>query len=95
MLSGTFGDNVRLNHRPALDAAVADARLTSRRGGRGWARCCCRAPGVRLSGGHVQRLAFARALSSEAEVALADDVSSALDARTEVELWSALRAVRR
>ena len=47
--------------------------------------------GVRLSGGQVQRLALARALAAETELVLADDVSSALDATTEVELWRALR----
>ena len=47
--------------------------------------------GVRLSGGQVQRLALARALACDAELLLADDVSSALDATTEVELWAALR----
>ena len=40
----------------------------------------------------MQRLALARALACRAEVLLADDVSSALDAATEVELWQALRA---
>jgi ABC-type Na+ transport system ATPase subunit NatA len=48
--------------------------------------------GVRLSGGQVQRLALARALATEADLLLADDVSSALDASTEIELWQALRA---
>lgn len=47
--------------------------------------------GVRLSGGQVQRLALARALATDAELVLADDVSSALDARTELELWAELR----
>jgi ABC-type multidrug transport system fused ATPase/permease subunit len=39
----------------------------------------------------VQRLALARALACDAELLLADDVSSALDPATEVELWTALR----
>ena len=47
--------------------------------------------GVRLSGGQVQRLALARALATQSELLLADDVSSALDASTEIELWAALR----
>ena len=47
--------------------------------------------GVRLSGGQVQRLALARALACDAELLLADDVSSALDSATEIELWSSLR----
>jgi ATP-binding cassette subfamily B protein len=36
-------------------------------------------------------VALARALATGAELLVADDVSSALDARTEVELWEALR----
>jgi ATP-binding cassette, subfamily B, bacterial len=39
----------------------------------------------------VQRLALARALACDAELLLADDVSSALDSATEIELWRALR----
>lgn len=92
VLSGTFTGNVGLDHPhrtvvPALEAArmgrdVADAggpdSLVGHRG-------------VRLSGGQVQRLALARALACEADVLLADDVSSALDAATEIELWQALR----
>jgi ABC-type multidrug transport system fused ATPase/permease subunit len=92
VLSGTFTGNVALDHPerrvfPALetsrmerdvrDAGGPDALVGHR--------------GVRLSGGQVQRLALARALACDAELLLADDVSSALDAATEVELWTALR----
>ncbi|HET7406757.1 MAG TPA: ABC transporter ATP-binding protein [Mycobacteriales bacterium] len=92
VLSGTFGDNVRLDHRRALDRAIADARLSLDVADAGGLDAVVGHRGVRLSGGQVQRLAFARALATEAELVLADDVSSALDARTEVELWGALRA---
>ena len=47
--------------------------------------------GTRLSGGQLQRLALARALAPETEVLVADDVSSALDVVTELELWQTLR----
>ena len=92
VLSGTFGDNMRLDHPRALDRAITDARLDADIAEAGGIEAVVGHRGVRLSGGQVQRLAFARALATEAELALADDVSSALDARTEVELWQALRA---
>jgi ABC-type multidrug transport system fused ATPase/permease subunit len=47
--------------------------------------------GTRLSGGQLQRLALARALAPNTEILVADDVSSALDVVTELELWEALR----
>jgi ATP-binding cassette, subfamily B, bacterial len=92
VLSGTFSENVRLDHKRALDRSIADARLSSDIADAGGLDAVVGHRGVRLSGGQIQRLAFARALATEAELVLADDVSSALDARTEVELWEALRA---
>jgi ABC-type multidrug transport system fused ATPase/permease subunit len=50
--------------------------------------------GTRLSGGQLQRLALARALAPGTELLVADDVSSALDVTTELELWQALRRRR-
>ena len=91
VLSGTFADNVLLGHHRAFDRAVADSRLERDLLDAGGADAVVGHRGVRLSGGQVQRLALARALASETELLLADDVSSALDATTEVELWVALR----
>jgi ATP-binding cassette, subfamily B, bacterial len=46
--------------------------------------------GVKLSGGQVQRAAAARMFLRGAELLVFDDLSSALDAETEAELWSRL-----
>ncbi|WP_345518079.1 ABC transporter ATP-binding protein [Nocardioides conyzicola] len=92
VLSGTFTDNVRLDHldRVVLPA-IESARLLPDVESAGGPDSLVGHRGVRLSGGQVQRLALARGLACDAELLLADDVSSALDAATEIELWSALR----
>ena len=92
VLSGTFVDNVVLAHPDrVLGPALETARLVPDVESAGGADALVGHRGVRLSGGQVQRLALARGLAADAELLLADDVSSALDAATEVELWSALR----
>ncbi|GAA4725234.1 ATP-binding cassette domain-containing protein [Nocardioides endophyticus] len=93
VLSGTFTDNVRLDHpdRVVLPA-LESARMLPDVESAGGPDSLVGHRGVRLSGGQVQRLALARGLACDAELLLADDVSSALDAATEIELWSALRA---
>ncbi|QIX25863.1 ABC transporter ATP-binding protein [Nocardioides sp. JQ2195] len=91
VLSGTFNDNVRLGHDRAFDAPVGVARLDADVEEAGGRDALVGHRGVRLSGGQVQRLALARALATDAELTLADDVSSALDASTEIELWRSLR----
>ena len=93
VLSGSFTGNVALDHPhrsvlPALESARME-RDVSEAGG---PDALVGHRGVRLSGGQVQRLALARALAADADLLLADDVSSALDASTEIELWQALRA---
>lgn len=94
VLSGSFSDNVLLGHRRAFDDPVAAARLGRDIEEAGGKDALVGHRGVRLSGGQVQRLALARALAADAELLLADDVSSALDAATEIELWAALRERR-
>ena len=93
VLSGTFVDNVLLDHADrVLGQALETARLVPDVEAAGGPQALVGHRGVRLSGGQVQRLALARGLACDAELLLADDVSSALDAATEVELWSALRS---
>lgn len=46
--------------------------------------------GVKLSGGQVQRVAAARAIIHQPELLVFDDLSSALDVRTEEQLWQNL-----
>jgi ATP-binding cassette subfamily B protein len=94
VLSGSFSDNVLLGHRRAFDDPVAAARLALDIDEAGGKDALVGHRGVRLSGGQVQRLALARGLATDAELLLADDVSSALDAATEIELWAALRQRR-
>jgi ABC-type multidrug transport system fused ATPase/permease subunit len=91
VLSGTFADNIRLDHDRDVQRSIADARLGRDVDEGGGPDALVGHRGVRLSGGQVQRLALARALAADTELLLADDVSSALDAATELELWESLR----
>ncbi|WP_426245764.1 ATP-binding cassette domain-containing protein [Nocardioides sp. LHG3406-4] len=92
VLSGTFAGNVALDHdEREVAPAVETARLGRDVAEAGGLDAVVGHRGVRLSGGQVQRLALARALACDADLLLADDVSSALDATTETELWVSLR----
>jgi ABC-type bacteriocin/lantibiotic exporter with double-glycine peptidase domain len=92
VLSGTVDDNIRLGHEVdpvgAVSTAQLDHDLSGAGGGLG---LTIGHKGTRLSGGQLQRLALARALAPRTELLIAEDVSSALDVTTELELWRALR----
>lgn len=92
VLSGTIADNIRLGHEVDAAGAVSTAQLehdlAAAGGGLG---LLIGHKGTRLSGGQLQRLALARALAPRTELLIADDVSSALDVTTELDLWRALR----
>jgi ABC-type multidrug transport system fused ATPase/permease subunit len=92
VLSGTIADNVRLGQEVDLDGALATAQMQHDLAANGSGHALVIGhKGSRLSGGQLQRLALARALAPETELLIADDVSSALDVSTELDLWEALR----
>jgi ABC-type transport system involved in cytochrome bd biosynthesis fused ATPase/permease subunit len=92
VLSGTIEDNVQLGHDVDAVSAVSTAQLDHDLAATGSGLgLLIGHKGIRLSGGQLQRLALARALAPRTELLIADDVSSALDVTTELELWRALR----
>jgi ABC-type multidrug transport system fused ATPase/permease subunit len=92
VLSGTVTDNIGLGHEVDAASAVSTAQLDHDLAAAGAGLgLVIGHKGTRLSGGQLQRLALARALAPRTELLIADDVSSALDVTTELELWQALR----
>ncbi|MGZ4624838.1 MAG: ATP-binding cassette domain-containing protein, partial [Kineosporiaceae bacterium] len=103
VLSGTIAENIRLGHDVDAGVAISTAQLEHdldvltastrlRDGGRHEGLSLLIGhKGTRLSGGQLQRLALARALAPRTELLVADDISSALDVVTELEVWQALR----
>ncbi|WP_261665371.1 ABC transporter ATP-binding protein [Deinococcus sp. Marseille-Q6407] len=95
-LPGLFSDTLRENvlsgaDEAALNRAVRLAQLdTDLAQLGGGLDTPVGARGVKLSGGQIQRAAVARMLARDADLLVFDDVSSALDARTESALWDAL-----
>ena len=92
VLSGTVADNIQLGHEVDAADAVTTAQLEHDLAAAGGGlQLLIGHKGTRLSGGQLQRLALARALAPRTELLIADDVSSALDVTTELDLWRALR----
>ena len=92
VLSGTIADNILLGQELDVDSALATAQMKHDLASTGGGHALLIGhKGTRLSGGQLQRLALARALAPGTELLIADDVSSALDVTTELQLWQALR----
>ncbi|MEU6022106.1 ABC transporter ATP-binding protein [Micromonospora sp. NPDC047134] len=92
VLSGTVADNITLGHPVDPEHAVTTAQLEHDLAATGSGLgLLIGHKGTRLSGGQLQRLALARALAPRTELLIADDISSALDVTTELDLWQALR----
>ena len=94
LFAESLRDNLRLGHdiddhelHEAITLAAFDKDLIDLSDGLDTA---VGARGVRLSGGQAQRAAAARALSHRAELLVLDDLTSALDMETELELWTRL-----
>jgi len=90
VVSGTIGENVHLDHDRDTGYPLRVAQMDDDLTQAGGVRALIGHRGLRLSGGQTQRLALARALGVQADLLVLDDVSSALDAATEADLWNAL-----
>ncbi|MBA2637378.1 MAG: ABC transporter ATP-binding protein [Solirubrobacterales bacterium] len=94
LFSETLRENVLLGRPddpPALDAAIHAAVMEPDLAALERGLDTLIGPrGVKLSGGQVQRAAAARMFVRDAELLVFDDLSSALDAETEAELWRRL-----
>lgn len=96
MFAESLIDNLRLGHdlddefvRSGIALAAFDADVAQLPEG---LATMVGARGVRLSGGQVQRAAGARAMAHRPELLVLDDLTSALDVDTELEMWQRLAA---
>ncbi len=95
LISDSVADNITLGDLPeadllrALDIAAVRSDIEEMPDGAG---TLIGPRGLRLSGGQRQRVATARAIVHTPELIVLDDLSSALDVETELQLWANLAA---
>ncbi len=98
LVSDTLKANITMGRpidQETLDEAIELARMTSDLGQlESGVDTVVGTRGARLSGGQVQRSAAARMFATDADLLIFDDLSSALDVRTEAELWKRLFELR-
>lgn len=96
LFSVSIGQNIKWGCPKAEDNAVKAAALTAQADGfisstpDGYATAVAER-GMSLSGGQKQRLSIARAVLKPAEILIFDDSTSALDLKTEADLYQALQ----
>ncbi|MCC8063961.1 MAG: ABC transporter ATP-binding protein/permease [Clostridiales bacterium] len=96
LFRGTIGDNIAIGRPEAgqeeLEAAADTAQATEfiRQKAHGFDTPVAE-KGMSLSGGQKQRIAISRAVLKGAEILIFDDSTSALDLKTEADLYAALR----
>lgn len=96
LFTGSIEDNVKWGKREAVQDEVVKATRkvqihSTVEGFPEQYRTRVGQKGVNLSGGQKQRLSIARALIRQPEILILDDSTSALDVKTENNLWEALK----
>lgn len=96
LFSETIKENIRMGKDGACDAQVKDAAQIAQAdsfiaGTPEQYDTMVAERGMSLSGGQKQRISIARAVLKQAEILIFDDATSALDLKTEAELYQALQ----